>query len=150
MIDKYKIETLDEYKLIKNRNIEPLIDNRFFIIDIVLRIQIQNELFGLATIGKRNIPQANEKFYRWCWNNKIQVCEECLKPLGDYAAIYISHILTKGGKAHMAHDPRNVNLLCYKHHNLWEFGTIEKKSKMNIYHKNEKIIEVLKSDYQNV
>ena len=149
-IEPYYINTMEEYELIKERKIEPLIDTRFFIIDIVLRVQLQNKLFGLAEIGKRNIPKANEKFYRWCWQNKIHVCEECYKPLLDYSAIFISHILTKGAKPEMAHDPRNVNILCFEHHNKWENGTENVRSKMRIYAKNIKRIKQLKLDYRKL
>lgn len=147
---RYNIETLEEYELVKGRGHEPLVDNRFFIIDIVLRVQLQNELFGLATLGKRNIPKANDKFYRYCWDNLLHVCEECLKPLHTYSASYISHIMTKGAKAHMAHDPRNVNILCAKHHNIWEFGTSEIRSRMKIYNKNVKRIRLLKENYSKL
>ena len=116
----------------------------------VLRVQIQNELFGLATLGKRDILRANDKFYRWCWENKLQVCEECLLPLHSYSAKFISHILTRGSKAHIAHDPRNVNILCFKHHNKWEFGTQAVRQTMKIYKGNVKRIELLKTDYSKL
>lgn len=150
MIEQFNIVTREEYELVKERGHEPLVDNRFFIIDIALRVQLQNELFGLATIGKRNIPKSNDKFYHYCWEHKLHVCEECLKPLSDFSAVYISHILTKGGKAHMAHDPRNVNILCFKHHNKWEYATEEVRATMKIYERNLKRIELLKTDYSKL
>jgi len=151
MVEVYNIETLQEYELVKERGHEPLIDNRFFIIDIVLRVQLQNELFGLATLGKRDIIKANDSFYHWCWDNrKIHVCEECSLPLLKYSAKYISHIMTKGSKAHIAHDPRNFNLLCLKHHNMWDFETEDVKRKMKIYAGNMRRIELIKTDYSKL
>ena len=83
MIERVKIETIEEYNYVLPKN-QPLVDDRFFIIEISLRVLIQQQLFGLAKLGQKDILKANDKFYHWVWENKLHVCEECLKPLYEY------------------------------------------------------------------
>lgn len=141
---KILLETQQEYDLVKSRGYEPLLTNKYFKLDIKLREKIQKELFGRCIIGRGNIPQANERFFRWVWGNKTHYCEECLRPLKDFSAVYCSHILTRGAHPEMAHDPRNINILCFQHHNQWENGDREK---MRIYSGNQLIIKELLDDY---
>lgn len=120
-------------------------DLRNFRMDIRLRVEIQRELFGHCVFGRgANIMAANERFFRWVWDNKPHQCEECLKPLRNYSAVYCSHILTRGAYPEAAHDARNINILCFEHHNQWENGD---KSKMRIYPGNIRIIELIKKEY---
>lgn len=133
-----EINTREEYNRYKAQEVEPLIDRRF-VLGIALRVTIQRELFG-----KGHTPAENEKFYRWCWAHKRHICEECMRPLDRYSAIYVSHILTRGAHPEMAHDPRNVNVLCFQHHNTWENG---RREQMRIYSSNQLTIERLKEDY---
>ena len=78
------------------------------------------------------------------WANKPHYCEECMRPLAEYSAVYVSHILTRGANPDMAHDARNINILCFKHHSMWENGDREN---MRIFAKNQLTIEELKKDY---
>ena len=78
------------------------------------------------------------------WENKPHYCEECMRPLAEYSAVYVSHILTRGANPDMSHDPRNVNILCFRHHSEWENGAREQ---MRIFAKNQLTIEELKKDY---
>jgi len=133
-----------EYELVVSRGYQPLLPNKHFALDIRLREKIQKELFGRCVIGRGNIPQANERFFRWVWDNKPHYCEECMKPLRAYSAVYCSHILTRGAHPEMAHDPRNINILCFEHHNQWENGAREK---MRIYPGNQRTIKELENDY---
>lgn len=135
------IDTRAAYELCKSRGYEPLVDRRFPM-EIRLRIQVQRELFGTG-----HTPEENEKFYRWCWNHYPPICAECMRPLRNYSAVYVSHILTRGAHPEMAHDPRNVNILCPAHHAVWENGDREG---MRIYRSNQHIIELLKNEYQNL
>lgn len=143
-MEKILLETQQEYDLVKSRGYEPLLTNKYFKLDIKLREKIQKELFGKCVIGRGNIPQANERFFRWIWENKPHYCEECMKPLRTYSAVYCSHILTRGGNPEVAHDPRNINILCFEHHNMWENG---ERKKMRIYPGNQRIINNLIEDY---
>lgn len=140
-MEKIKIEDWDCYQYAKKRGYEPLIDKRF-IIDIYTRIDIQQRLFG-----KGHSPEENERFYRYCWDIYPHVCSECLKPLRQYSAVYISHIKTRGSHPALAHDCRNVNILCFEHHSMWENGNRER---MRIYPGNQRIIEELINDYKGV
>ena len=140
-----EINTIEEYNYTVGRDYEPLIDWPNFVVDTPLRIDLQRKIFGKSLIGKGNIPQANQRFYIWVWDRKKHYCEECAKPLLEYSSVFISHIISKGARSDIAHDPRNVNILCFKHHDQWETGN---RAKMNIYKKNIKIIELLKKDYQ--
>ena len=134
------IDTREEYEYCKAHGIEPLIDRRFGM-EIHLRVFVQRALFG-----RGHTPEENEKFYRWCWLHKPHICEECMRPLAQYSATYVSHILTRGAHPEMAHDPRNVNILCFKHHSQWENG---KRENMRIFTSNQLLIKQLTSEYGN-
>lgn len=136
-----RIDTRAEYDYARSRGFEPLVD-RHFDMDIRLRIEIQRELFG-----RGHSPEENERFYRWCWEHKPHCCEETMRPLRGYSATYISHILTRGAYPDMAHDPRNVNILCYEMHAKYENGN---RRAMRIYCANLLIIEQLKKEYGSI
>jgi hypothetical protein len=144
-MEPYLLTDRDEYNYCIQRGYNPLLDLRNFRMDIRLRVEIQRELFGHCITGRgANIMAANERFFRWVWDNKPHQCEECLKPLRNYSAVYCSHILTRGAYPEAAHDARNINILCFEHHNQWENGD---KSKMRIYPGNIRIIELIKKEY---
>jgi len=136
------ITDIFEYKYCVNRGYQPLMDWRYFKMDIKLRVQIQYELFGSSDFQKENM-----KFYRWCWEHKQKNCEETAQPIYDYSSVNISHIISKGSDRRMAIDPRNVNILIKPMHDKWEFGTKDQRSEMNIYKMNMYVIKLLKSDY---
>lgn len=134
-----------EYDYVVGGGYNPLLDYKHFKLDINLRVELQRELFGHCIFGRgANIMAANERFFRWIWEHKPHQCEECLKPLSAYSAVYCSHILTRGAYPEIAHDCRNINILCFNHHSEWENGN---KHKMRIYASNMKIIETLKNEY---
>lgn len=139
-MEPYIITEFAEYEYLLGRGYDPLVDDRHFRLDIRLRIEIQKKIFGDG-----HTPADNEKFYRWMWRKKPHYCEECMRPLREYSATYISHILTRGAYPEMAHDPRNVNILCFEHHNAWEQATTRKD--MRIYAANQLRIEKLKNEY---
>jgi len=101
-------------------------------------------------LKKRKIVlDKDREFYKLCFDNKPQICEECGRPLpnefkegnGSLIAIWrYSHILTKAAYPEYRHNPDNINILCLEHHQQWEFGD---RKKMNIFKKNQKIIESL-------
>ena len=140
-MDPFPITTRAEYDLCKAHGIEPLIDRRFAM-DIRLRVAIQRELFGTG-----HTPQENERFYRFCWDHYAHQCAETMRPLKQYSATYVSHILTRGAHPEMAHDPRNVNILSYECHNRWENGD---RKNMRIFAGNQIIIEQLKREYATI
>lgn len=142
------IETIEQYQEFEALGYVPLDDWRRFEIEINLRVRIQRMLFGHRELTKADdLVRANERFYRWCFEHKIQVCEETGQPLGSYAAIYCSHIITRGSHPEIAHDPRNVNLLSPKSHERWESG---KNKGMKIFTLNQLIIQILKQDYTRI
>lgn len=140
----YLITTREEYDLVTSRGYEPLIDERFFVLEHGLRVALQREIFGHSLTSRGNIMQANERFFRWVWAHKPHICEETMRPLREYSAVYCSHILTRGAYPEMAHDPRNINILCFEAHNRWENGD---RHRMRIYAKNQVTIEKLKQEY---
>lgn len=146
-MEPYLLTDRDEYQLCIQRGFCPLLDIRNFKMDIRLRIEMQREIFGHCIIGRGDIPAANERFFRWIWEHKPHQCEETMKPLANYSAVYCSHILTRGSHPEIAHDPRNINILSFESHNRWENGD---RKKMRIYPGNIKIIELLKSEYQQL
>lgn len=140
-MEPYLITTRAEYELCKAHGIEPLLDRRFAM-DIRLRVAIQRELFGTG-----HTPQENERFYRWCWDHYPHQCAECMRPLKQYSATYVSHILTRGAHPETAHDCRNVNILCFSHHSVWENGN---RKNMRIYQRNLQIVQELKKEYSAI
>lgn len=133
------IDTRELYDYARQRGYEPLIDRRFSL-DINLRVSIQRELFGTG-----HTTEENERFYRFCWEHYPHRCEECMRPLRQYSATYVSHILTRGAHPELAHDCRNVNILCFSHHSVWENGD---RQNMRIYRINQLTIEMLKNEYR--
>lgn len=134
-----QIKSRKDYDYCVNSGFEPLLDRRFEI-DHNLRVEIQKDLFGEGNSEKQNV-----KFYKWVWAHKPHWCEECMKPLPEYSATYVSHIISRGSDARMAYDARNVNILCFKHHSLWENGDRET---MRINEINKLTIEQLKNEYK--
>nr|DAV47270.1 MAG TPA: NinG protein [Caudoviricetes sp.] len=132
------IEDVACYLYARDRGFEPLVDKRFEI-PISVRVDVQRHLFG-----RGHSMAENERFYRYCWRIYPHICQECLRPLGNYSAVYISHIRTRGAFPEMAHDVRNVNVLCFKHHNQWETGN---RKAMRIYPRNAMTIEQLTKEY---
>lgn len=135
------IEDLECYKYAKSKGYEPLTDKRFYM-PIRVRVDVQRYLFGTG-----HTPAENERFYRYCWDLYPHICEECMRPLTQFSATYISHIRTRGAFPEAAHDVRNVNILCFKHHNQWETGN---RKAMRIYPGNIQTIEQLTKEYNEV
>ena len=140
MMEPIVIDTRELYDYARQRGYEPLIDRRFAV-EINLRVSIQREFFGTG-----HTPAENERFYRFCWDHYPHICSETMRPLRQYSATYISHIMTRGAHPETAHDCRNVNILCFSHHSVWENGDREN---MRIYRQNLLTIEQLKSEYKN-
>ena len=140
-MEPFLIDTREQYDLCKAHGIEPLIDRRFAM-EIRLRVSIQRELFGTG-----HTPAENERFYRFCWDHYPHICAECMRPLRQYSATYVSHIMTRGAHPETAHDCRNVNILCFSHHSVWENGN---RKNMRIYQRNLQIVEELKKEYSAI
>lgn len=140
-MEPFLIDTREQYDLCKAHGIEPLVDRRFTM-EIRLRVSIQRELFGTG-----HTPAENERFYRFCWDHYPHICAECMRPLRQYSATYVSHIMTRGAHPETAHDCRNVNILCFSHHSVWENGN---QKNMRIYQRNLQIVEELKKEYSAI
>ena len=134
------VTTREDYDILLARGIDCLYDQRFDL-EINLRVEIQRERFGGNTV------EDNSKFYRYCINHFAMVCENCGKPIPNPTATNVSHILTRGAYPEMAHDPRNINILCYECHNLWEHKTTRSRLRLWFVEKNERTIEKLKQEY---
>ena len=146
-MDQILISSREEYNLCVSRGYEPLLDNRFKM-EIHLRVEIQREKFGRCVFGRgEDIAQANQRFFHWIWEHKAHICEETMRPLYNYSATYCSHILTRGSQPEMAHDPRNINILCFEMHNRWEHLD---RQNMRIYEKNLETIKTLKEEYSRL
>lgn len=132
------IETREEYGYAVERGYEPLIDARLPMTH-ALRVEVQKERFG------KNDAEGNHRFYRFCLSRLPLICEECRRPIRSPSAYNVSHIISRGADARMAHDPRNVNILCEYCHERWEHSTT--RVGMRILRKNKKRIEQLKREY---
>ena len=89
-------------------------------------------------MNKRN---QDKIFYQNIWDKSKHICEECGTYLQTFNPSFISHILSKGAFPQLRYDERNINILCFKHHEQWEFWN---KKEMRIWIKNKIIIEKLK------
>lgn len=137
-----EISSRAEYDLCIKNGFNPLINWKMFTMPIDLRIALQNELFGTA-----DFVTANNKFYKYVWDNSIHNCLETGQPIEHFAAVHISHIISKGSDRRLATDPRNANVVIKRVHDIWEFGTLSQKKKLNIYPENQLIIKLLKNEY---
>lgn len=135
----YCLSSEEEIEYCFSRGYNPLLFNRYFDIEPKARYQYLKKIFG-----EGHDQRANERFFRYMWDVKHHYCEECLKPLKGYSAVYISHIISRGSHPMLAHDPRNINILCFEHHNQWEHANTRKG--MRIYQENLEKIKVLKRD----
>lgn len=139
-----KIESVAEYNYCTGRGFDPLIDTSHFAMDIQVRRTVQRLKFGNSNLNKGDVLQANQRYYIYMWEMKPHYCEECMRPLYNYSAIHISHILARGSHAEIAHDPRNSNILCAKHHAMWES---KDRKRMRIFERNMCTISLLKHEY---
>lgn len=119
-----RINTQAEYDAAVRHGWHPLVQPMFQM-EHGLRVFIQKRYFGSG-----HTPEENERFYKWVWEHKPHYCENCMKPLPNYSAVHISHILTRGAHPAIVHDPRNTNILCAKCHAEWENGN---RQDMRIY-----------------
>ena len=90
----------------------------------------------------------DQEFYKEIWEERPHHCQECGIYLGmALKKEYISHILSKGAFPKLRYDKKNINVLCFNHHQQWEFG---KRNEMKISTKNETIISELKYKYSRL
>ena len=141
-MESIRIETDAQYRAATDEGYQPLVNVKRFTMAHGLRVEKQHKLFG-----RGHTPAENERFYRWVWRYKPHICEECAKYLPEYSATFVSHILTRGAHPDMAHDPRNVNILCRACHDRWENGD---RGAMRIYYKNQDTINLLKNEYYEI
>ena len=137
------VTTREDYDILLARGIDCLYDSRFTL-EIGLRRDIQKERFGSNTV------EDNSKFYAYCLHHFPMVCENCGKPIRQPSATNVSHILTRGAHPAMAHDPRNINILCWECHQLWEGKPTRDRLRLWFVEKNERTIEQLKREYNGI
>lgn len=140
---KELVTTREDYDILLSKGIDCLYDPRFDL-EIGLRIAIQKEKFG------KNDDEGNAKFYHYCLTHFPMVCENCGKPIRYPWATNVSHILTRGAHPRLAHDPRNINILCAECHSAWEHTTTRYKLRLWFVEKNERTIEELKREYYGI
>lgn len=134
----YPIDSRELYDYAISRGCEPLVDERFLMTNS-LRREIQHEKFG------GNNAEGNDRFYKFCLRHMPLVCHECGCPIRHPSAINVSHILSRGAFPEMAHDPRNVYILCAEHHEQYEHKTTRRY--MRIFNRSEERISMLKREY---
>lgn len=137
-----EITNREDYDALLKRGIDCLYDKRYHL-EIGLRRDIQKERFG------KNDDAGNFTFYNYCLHHFPHVCENCGKPIEHPWATNVSHILTRGSHPEMAHDPRNVNILCWECHQNWEHKTTRDRLNPWLVEKNERTIKLLKQEYNN-
>lgn len=135
------VKTSCDYDRLKGLGFEPLIDSRFEMA-INLRRNIQALYFGPAS------PENDVNFYKWVYEHKPHFCEETGQPIPSYSAVNISHIVSRGANTELRYDPRNINLVIFQVHNIWETGELLVKRGLNLWPWNCFIIYLLKHEYQ--
>lgn len=67
------------------------------------------------------------------WNKtKEHYCEKCGCDLGKQPQAWMfSHIISKGRNPSLRLDPDNIELLCFREHQIYDMGTVEEIRKMN-------------------
>lgn len=65
-MEAIKIETLEEYFIVRNRGIEPLFHYNELELDHDLRIELQNKMFSNYLFGEEDIQAANNRFSVLC------------------------------------------------------------------------------------
>lgn len=141
----YLIKNLEDYDHERKYGFHPFIDKEYDI-DINVRYQLQKDIFKTS----KSLRNCDVKFYKYCWEVLDHYCQESGLWLKQYSSVYISHILSRGAYPEMRWDIRNINILSFKAHQLWEFGTIEEKKKMNIWFNNQEQIQFLKEEYSKL
>ena len=142
----FEVTSREDYEALKKRGFDILFYYKNLRLNIDLRKELQEEIFG-----KGNHQERNQKYYRMAWEHSLtqngqgHYCEECRKPLEKYSATYVSHILSRGAYPEMAYDLRNHNILCAQCHRNWE--CVSKRENMRIYNRNKSLIRQLKKDY---
>lgn len=151
LLKKTTITSRYEFDLCLKHGVNPLFWNRFIKLEINLRISLQNEIFGKTELGRGSVLKANDRYYHYCFNHSLLACENCgasfyVKENIDtaYSAGYVSHIISRGARADLAHDPRNHNMLCRLCHKTWESP---QNKGMLIYMDNLIVIRELTIDY---
>lgn len=134
------ITTREEYDELLKKGVDALC-NRRYPMEIGLRREIQREKFG------KNDAEGNAKFYAYCLKNLPLVCEHCGRPIRLPSAYNVSHILTRGAHQECSHDCRNVSILCWECHNMFEHKTTRKRMSPWYLEKVERTIEMLKKEY---
>ena len=137
-----EVTNREDYDALLKRGIDCLYDKRYHL-EIGLRREIQREKFG------KNDDEGNAKFYSYCIKNFPHVCENCGKPIEHPWATNVSHILSRGSHPEMAHDPRNMNILCWECHQKFEHTTTRHYLNPWFVEKNERTIQKLKQEYNN-
>lgn len=137
-----EITNREDYDALLKRGIDCLYDKRYHL-EIGLRREIQREKFG------KNDDAGNALFYAYCIKHFPHVCENCGKPIEHPWATNVSHIITRGSHPEMAHDPRNVNILCWFCHSAWEHTTTRHYLNLWFLEKNARTIQLLKQEYNN-
>lgn len=112
----------------------------------------ERKVYKIKSISEKQkvVIKRDEEVYEEVWNSKEHYCEECGCHLGDdfrdengkvVDRFRYSHILGKDLYPEHRHNIHNFNLLCFKCHQVWEYGD---KVGMDIYNPNQLIIKELK------
>lgn len=138
-----QIATIEQYNEAVKMGYEPLIDWRFSLL-IDLRIKIQYDLFCHSD-NRVNIVKANDRFYHYCYEKSLKICQETGQPIHDYSSKVVSHIFSRSSHPELSYDPRNFNLLIPQMHAMWE--NEKKRKDMCIYRSNLILMEFLLKEY---
>lgn len=136
------IKNIEDYNHARKYGFHPFIDQDYEM-DIKVRYELQKEIFKTS----KSLRMCDVKFYKYCWSVLDHYCEETGWYLKQYSSVYISHILSRGAYPEMRWDIRNINILSFESHQLWEFGTLETKKKMKIWFQNQEKSIFLKEEY---
>lgn len=102
---------------------------------------------GLKKFTPSKTSKEDQTYFKSQWERLPHFCLECGIELPGYSASFISHILSKGAHPALRHDPDNSQILCFSHHQQWDFGN---RKIMKIWAGNKKIVQrLLKKHYES-
>jgi len=87
-------------------------------------------------LKRKKKPTGELELFKKIYDQRGPYCEECGKYVEFDPSIF-SHRHSKGAHPGLRLDPDNIDVLCWDHHQQWEFG--KKRKEMKIYNNGRKI-----------
>lgn len=86
--------------------------------------------------------KSSKDFFMEIWDERPHVSEVSGEPLGEEPlAQFFSHVLGKGAHPEFKFDKRNIMLMTFDEHRMWEFGVPPRAGKWEkVYKRRESLL----------